>query len=297
MHFSLIVLSGFYPAAQRALQYADSLASCLGGHLVLLHVNRTSLFDPYVFAGEGWRRQELEEEVDTGRLLAQMARQLRAPATVEVATDLLPPVAQDLAARHSPALYIVGVPAHGKGSYEPIVEATLELLRAQQLPVLLVPVNSQAYAPPRRTVVAADREAFLLPSSAAIVSKLLPAMGAELTVAHVSEVEDDASCARALRAVQQSGLVPGVREVNLRGYPAATPAAGLLDAVADTDAELLVVQARSRSYLSELFHRSVTAALIRRSPVPVLVVPVEEAAHDPTPHPKQAADEHLLWPK
>jgi nucleotide-binding universal stress UspA family protein len=293
MDFSLIVLSSFYPAAQRALQYADSLASCLGGRLVLLHVNRTSVFDPYVFAGEGWRRQELEEEVDTGRLLAQLAQQLRAPATVEVATDLLPPVAQELATRRHPTLYVVGVPAE-KTSYEPIVEATLELLRAQQLPVLLVPVGSTAYAPPRRTVVAADRDTFFLPPSAAVVSKLLPAMGAELTVAHVSEVEDDASCTRALRAVQQSGLVPGVRDVNLRGYPAGTPAAGLLAAITDTDAELVVVQARSRSYLSELFHRSVTAALIRQSPVPVLIVPVIEHAPTATSRATLTAAAHLL---
>jgi hypothetical protein len=52
MRFSLIVLANFYPAAQHAIQYADALASAQGGRIVLLHVNRASLYDPYVFAGK-----------------------------------------------------------------------------------------------------------------------------------------------------------------------------------------------------------------------------------------------------
>lgn len=298
MNFTLIVLSGFYPAAQHALQYADALASSLGGQLVLLHVNRTSLFDPYVFAGEAWRRQELAEDFDTGWLLTQQAQQLRAPATVELATDLLPATALDLAARQPPALFVLGRPEVDQGGLEPMLEATLELLRALQLPVLLVPLSSRPPALPRQIVVAADREEFHLPAATAIVGTLLAqlsAAGATLTVAHVSGGEDNQSCAAALRTVQRSGLTPSLRQLTPRGYQNRVVVAGLLDAIQDTNADLVVVLARTRSYLGELFHRSITAQLLASSPVPVLVVPVEEG-----PPPKRARptpDHALLWPE
>ena len=92
---------------------------------------------------------------------------------------------------------------------------------------------------------------------------------------HVSSgVEDDEGCSAALRAVQLSGLVKGVATPELRGYQNDDYTEGLLAAVHDTKADLVIVLARERSYLGELFHRSVTARLLAECPVPVLVLPV-----------------------
>ena len=44
MPLNLLVFAGFYPPARRAIQYADALAEAVGGRLVLLHINRVSLF-------------------------------------------------------------------------------------------------------------------------------------------------------------------------------------------------------------------------------------------------------------
>ena len=123
MPLTLIVLTGFYPAARQALRYADELASALGGRLVVLHVNRASLYDPYVLMGESWHRQELAGEADTAALLARLASQLQAPAIVELATDLLPAVAHDLAARYQPALFVLGRPAPENTSSEQLSAA------------------------------------------------------------------------------------------------------------------------------------------------------------------------------
>ena len=51
------------------------------------------------------------------------------------------------------------------------------------------------------------------------------------------------------------------------------PAAGVLRAVAEAQADLLILIARPRSFLGRLFHRSVTAQVLRGCPVPVLLVP------------------------
>ncbi|QDA61035.1 universal stress protein [Hymenobacter jejuensis] len=296
MRFSLVVLSGFFQAAQRAVQYADSLASALGGRLVLLHVKRASLFDPYVFVGETMRREELDYEKDTSALLAQLVGRLRAPTTVELTTDLLPEVAFDLASRHQPALFVLGLPATERASSELLSTAALDLLRSAQLPMLLVPVATAASALPQRVLIAADGDDFALKDCAA-VSELFRALAPELTVVHVSPLDDDETCARALRAVQRSGLTAAVRSVDLRGYQHKSPTGGLLEAIGEQAADLVVVLARPHSYLGELFHRSVTARVIAQSPVPVLVLPVSEPSAPRRKPLHLSADDGMLWPE
>ncbi|GAB3823929.1 universal stress protein [Hymenobacter jeollabukensis] len=277
MAFTFLVLASFYPPEQRALRYADALASAQGGHLVLLHAHRASLYDPYMFAGEAWRRQELAQDADAAALLRELAGQLRAPATVELMTDLLPTMLPALTQRYAPALFVLGLPAAGPEAAGQVSTAALELLRAAQFPVLLVPEATTAADLPQRVLIAADREAFGLAPTSEAAAGLLQTLGADFTVAYVSEVEDDAGCARALRAVQASGVLAPETTVELRGCLAPDAATGLLGAAEEVGADLLVLLARSRSYLGELFHRSVTAAVIERSTLPVLLLPVVEA--------------------
>ncbi|GAB3639333.1 hypothetical protein GCM10027422_49240 [Hymenobacter arcticus] len=278
MPLTLVVFAGFYAAARHAEQYADTLAQALPGRLVLLHVNRAALFDPYQVVGERYRRAELATETDTTAALHRQAATLRTPATVVVTTDLLPAIAHDLAAGYQPALFVLSQPDpdHPAAS---VVADCAELLRAGQHALLVVPLTAPATQAPRRIVLAADREAFALAPAAQPLHALLARPGTELLVAHVSgAVEDDSGCAAALRAVLDSGLLAGLPIPELRGYTQADYAEGVLAAVRDTQADLVVVFARQRSYLGEVFHRSVTARLLATCPVPVLLLPTTLAA-------------------
>ncbi|SNC66532.1 Nucleotide-binding universal stress protein, UspA family [Hymenobacter gelipurpurascens] len=273
MSLNLIVVSGFYPAARHAVAYADQLAQALHGSVVLLHVNRASVFDPYEMMGEKYRQEELSRQTDTAAALYQQAEALHAPATVEVSTDLLPKLAQDLAKRHRPACFVLGQSGASKLDEGSLTEACEELLRAGQHAMLVVPATAPLELP-RRILVAADAEPFTLAPNARPIAQQLPQLGSVVTVVHVSEgVEDDAGCAAALRAVQASGLVAGLPTPELRGYTHDDHALGLLAAVQDTQPDLVLVLARPRGYLSELFHRSITSRLLERCPVPVLVLP------------------------
>ncbi|SHJ81583.1 Nucleotide-binding universal stress protein, UspA family [Hymenobacter daecheongensis DSM 21074] len=288
MSLTLIAFAGFYSAARQAVRYADALAQALRANLVLLHVNRASLFDPYELVGEAYREEELTRQTDTAATLYEQAAALRTPATVELATDLLPVVAQDLAARYRPALFVLGQPHHEHAAAASVAQACAELLRAGHYPLLLVPATATAAPPPRRVLIAADREAFALAPTAHPLHQLLAGLGATVVVAHVSSgVQDDAGCAAALRAVQASGLLADLPTPELRGYEHDDYADGLLAAVQDTGADLVLVMARERSYLGELFHRSVTARLLAHCPVPVLVVPT--AAEVPQSAPESRA--------
>ena len=275
MSLSLIVFAGFYPPARCAMQYADTLAQALEGRLVLLHVSRASLFDPNDLLAQGYHQQELERQTDTAAILYQEAEGLRTVASVEVATDLLPAVAQDLANRYQPALFVLSQPDEARPAAADLVTSCAEILRAGNFPLLVVAPNTRHDHPPRRILIAADREAFALTADAQALRPLLALPGTELVVAHVSSgVEDDEGCALALRAVQASSLVDGLPVPELRGYEHDNYAEGVLAAVQDFRADLVVVLARQRSYVGELFHRSVTAQLLVRCPVSVLVLPV-----------------------
>ncbi|MCC3155163.1 universal stress protein [Hymenobacter sp. BT770] len=298
MKLTFVVLTSFYPASQQALEYADALCNAVHGRLLLLHAKRVSFFDPYIFAGEAWHQQELKEEADTKALLDRRVQQLHSRATLEMATDLLPDMARDLAKKHQPALFVLGRPGPEKISFEHLSPVAMELLRVVQLPMLLVPLGAPVPAVPQRVLIAADDEDFALGDTHGAVHQLLTSLRAELTVAHVTPLEDDASCARALHAVQHSGLTKGLPEPTLRGYQAELPAEGVLAAVRDINAGLVVVMARTRSYLGELFHKSVTAQIIQHSPVPVLVVPAKAPAtapHQRVGH-QHGSDDILLWP-
>ncbi|MDB5236442.1 MAG: hypothetical protein JWR44_3435 [Hymenobacter sp.] len=279
MSLNLVVFAGFYPTARHTVHYANSLAQALRGKLVLLHVKRASMFDPYELMAESFRQEELARETETAAALYRLAEELHTQPTVEVATDLLPVVAQDLAARYGPALFVLSQPDPARADIS-IAHDCADLLRAGRYPLLVVPPTVPADQPPRRILIAADREPFVLAANGHALHQLLALPGAELVVAHVSSgVEDDEGCSAALRAVQLSGLVKGLATPELRGYENADYAEGVLAAVQDTQADLVIVLARERSYLGELFHHSVTARLLAESPVPVLVLPVAAETH------------------
>jgi nucleotide-binding universal stress UspA family protein len=274
MPLSIIVFAGFYPPARGAIQYADTLAEAVSGRLVLLHINRISLFDPNDLVSQGYHQQELSRQTDTAAILYQQAEGLRTTATVEVATDLVPAVAQDLAHRYQPALFVLSQADDDRPAATDLVAAAAELLRAGSYPLLVVSSLVPGEHPPRRILIVADREPFALAPEASALRVLLALPGTEVVIAHVSNgVKDDEGCALALRAVQACGLVEGLPVPELRGYQHEHYDQGVLAAALDTQADLVVVLTRQRSYLGELFHHSVTAHLLLHSPVPVLVLP------------------------
>ena len=294
MSLTLVVFAGFYQAARHTVQYANTLTQALRGKLVLLHVNRASTFDPYVTVPEHFHQEELARQTETAAALYRMAEELSTRPSVEIATDLLPEIAQDQAARHQPALFVLSPPYQPHENAASLATGCADLLRGGHHPLLVVPVAASTEQPPRRIMIAADREAFTLTPAALALHPLFALPGVELTVAHISDCDDDdAGCGAALHAVQLSGLLKGLATPGLRGYEHDNYAEGVLAAVADTRADLVVVLARQRSYLSELFHRSVTAQLLERCPVPVLVLPVAvEAAQDA---PSYRATEAANW--
>jgi len=265
----LLVLTDFSPAADHALAYADSLAARLGAGLVLLHVQRTSPLDPAALTGTLSPLSEGEIAV----ALAQRSASLTVPALVEATAARVPEATQAAVRRHQPALLIVGKSAAADASPEVVAHTTaLELLHSIECPILLVPEHTLAPVPPRRVSIAADDQPFSPISAATSVSTWLQQLSADFTVVHVAEPEDNDSAVTAHQQVTNSGLLPPATTLHQHGVRSLSIADGILQATQETAADLLIVQARHHNWLGNFFHRSVTAQLVRRTTLPVLIV-------------------------
>lgn len=147
------------------------------------------------------------------------------------------------------------------------------LLLDQALPVLrtthrppLVPRDAPCECPPRRVLVAVDGEPFVPNAASRALAPLLTAWSATFTIAHVhiqQEQRDQAPSWLALADVRASGLLPAGAPLALHEESNLCTTSGVLQAVADIQADLLLLIARPRSFSGELFHRGVTAAVLR----------------------------------
>jgi nucleotide-binding universal stress UspA family protein len=270
---TLIVLTSLFSESRRALRCAGELADQLAAPLVLLHIDPEAAISPELpMAPSPAAARELHQD------LQQLADQLQRPATIELGSGLLARVLVDAARRYGPALFVLGRPVDDQADFE-LGKAVLDELRTNHLPVLLVPEVYAGPDLPSHLAVATDDEPFALhPGAKAaqlLLRKLLPN---QVTVVTASPLQDDAVCAAALHHVCTSGLLPPQSPTpTVEGFYASQTEQGLLQALAVTQADWLVLLVRPRRFLDNLLHHSVTKRMLRWSPVPVLVVPSKAA--------------------
>lgn len=265
----LLVLTDFTPAADAALHYAATLAAHLQLPLVLLHVNRNSVFDPETFTGKIPHRSEGEIAV----ALNERIQSLAVPAVPAMTAGRSTAAIREIVAQHRPALLVLGRPSVAELPDELVSTTSLELLSQIQYPLLIVPANTTNKLP-QRLVLAADNNSFQLAPSARPVQTLLNALQTPVTVVHVAEPEDNDSCHAALASVQRAGLLAdGHPPISTHGVRHLDIPRGLEQALQKTRADGLILIARRHNVLGRLFHRSVTAQMIRQTQLPVLVLP------------------------
>lgn len=273
MPLSLLVLTDFFQPADHALNYADTLARAIGAQLVLLHVRRDAGLDPERFTG----RVDTLNQPAIDLALASLTRQLAGPVVAEVGHGRMADAVAAALDRHPPALVVLGHRNTDAMPDELVSTAALDILRTAPQPMLVVPARAAVAPAPRRLLLALDAEPFRLGAHAGLVRNLFDALHAELTVLHVGPDQESAAAgaAAAVAAVEQTGLAIDLANgLRTRCAVHVTPAGGILQAAASGEFDLVVVVARPRSFLGELFHRSVTAHVLLHSPLPVLVLPV-----------------------
>ena len=273
MNPSLLVLADLLPAAERAAQYAALLGTPLHAHVHLLHFYQDPVLE-LELAGVT-SAQLNRSQAETAAVLGAVAQRLPASADVTISVAPMPEVIAEAVRVRHPLLLVMGLSTEHIVLDHWLHNQLLPVLRATQQPLLLVP-EAAATRPLRRVVLAVDAEPFTLKSSAVQVATLFEAWpAAAYTVANIrSRHEQPAfSGEMALAEVRASGLLPPAATLDLYEHRHFSAVTGIIQALEDTHADLLVLIARPRSFLGRLFHSSVTAQVLRLSPVPVLVLP------------------------
>ena len=258
---------------QYCLRYASTLAQAVHGQVMQLRVGGQSATRPGRLTAEACPPSDLLCQAAPAAELASMAQELRARPRRQVIPDLPPDLVQELADHHHPLVFVLSQRYPDEDPDDSVATTCADLLQTSY-PVLVVPPTAPAGRVPRRILIAADRKPFQLAANSLPLRQLLALPHTEILLVHVAGVlEDGLGYDLAEQAVLSSGLVEGLPSPELRGYEYGSYPLGLLAAVRDTRADLVVVLARQRSYFNELFHRSVTARLLESCPVPVLVLP------------------------
>ncbi|MFD1470730.1 universal stress protein [Hymenobacter caeli] len=270
---NFVVLTDFSLAGERARAYAAALAAPLGAVLHLVHV----CFPVPVTAAEygvllpvmdpGYVRETRDS-------LARVAAALPVPATAElVETDWYDAVTGALA-QHRPLLVVAGLSATHGLLDEWLSNRALPLAHDTGYPLLLVPEHLPAAArhPPRRLALATEDRPFALAPQARALAPLFDALGCDVAVVNVRPPGAPAAGWNGLHAAQQCGLAAALPRSALHQVVHESTAAGILQAVAEVEADVLVLLDQGHGWVHKLFNGSVIAQVLRRTPVPVLLL-------------------------
>lgn len=271
MPVSLLVLTDFHQPANRALNYAASLAGAIGAGLVLLHVRRDSALDPERLTGKLSGRSREAVDLALGTLTSNRA----VPAVAEVGHGRVADAVAEAIGHHHPALVVLGLPDTGSTPDDLVSATALDLLRAAPYPMLVIPHDAPAPVVPRRVLLAVDGENFTLGAHTVLVRAFFTALRAQLTVLHVYSCDTEVEDAAARESVARTGLTAGLTPVTTRNAMSADPAEGILAVAATGPYDLIALIARPRSFWGELFEHSVTVQVLLSSRLPVLVLPAQ----------------------
>lgn len=270
-----------------ALDHARPLARTMGCTLTLLHVHHareapTELegLPQYRYQGvvESWDERDRAVEAHEVEWLEALANDVAAaePALTVTSAVVHAPLARSLRDRDESVLVVVSAGAVETGEVDPAVQ---ELLRAGNVPVLLTRPG-MPILPIRRVLVALDGSPFSeeIVGPALEVARSLDAglTLMEVVVRHSGLVRllrpgerSAESAGRFLRAIRQR-LPAGLAPVEIRVVESGDPAEGIVGEARE-EIGLVAMATHGRGGLRRFILGSVAEAVVRSSPVPVLL--------------------------
>jgi nucleotide-binding universal stress UspA family protein len=272
---TLIVLTDFSPAGDRACAYAAALAAPLGATLHLVHVFSLPFTSPRMAVAMHEAIAEHVQE-DSWRL-QQKASEMPLPATTQVVEANWADAVAQVVADYHPLLLVAGLTATDGPFSEWQSNRSLPLAHQTGYPLLLVPENLPLAAlhPPRRLLLAVEDRPFQLSPAAQLLGPQFDRLGCQAFVATVRPPDAPLAGQAGLRAARQCGLASALAQAELRQVTDAQPAAGIWQAADELEADLVVLLDQGHGWAHKMFSGSVIADVIRYSQVPVLLL----AAH------------------
>ncbi|QNP51440.1 universal stress protein [Hymenobacter qilianensis] len=271
MQPTFVVMTDLSRSAEAALTYTTRLAQRLDGRLVLLHVFLDPVLEPEVSMVAAPILVTSRQEIMTN--MVQRASTLPVPTDTEVVVDVLSTALANVVQQHHPLLLALGREEPDNVLDRLVGNRALPILQDAHHPLLLVPESYHETELPQRIVVATDAHPFTLSAPSLELGELFEALQPTTTVVHVTSGSGPSQAEVGLASVQRTGLFGRLTSNSLYEVCEEAPADGILHAASELKAQLIVMLARPHTFLGGLFHRSITAQILRRSPVPVLVLP------------------------
>ena len=271
---TILVPVDMSPTSAAALGFATYLALSLDMGLRIVHV-----FDPLeeaahtLFADErSDEKRRLERELDgfcrraTEPVLAAFRERTRIPPALrtEVVEGLPAATITGLSQREEYALIVMGGVGTGAGTRPPGIFGSVarNVATHSVAPVVLLPATFR-FAAVERIAVALERPEELREKDA-FLQKLVGDLHCEVRYVHVREAEAEPAW---------------VEEGRIDLLPPGRVVPSLLAYARESRIDLLVLTRRKRSFFAQLFHDDHLGPLVRRSKVPVLVMPPRETVH------------------
>ncbi len=266
---NIVVLTDFSPATEPARAYAAILAARIGAELHLVQVFAL----PYE-VGIALPDVNARLRQEAHQTLEKAAAYLPVPATTSLIEADWNEAIRQILTKYRPLLLVAGLRAtHGRLE-KWLSDRTLPLNHGTGSPLLLVPEHlpTAALLPPRRLALAVEDRPFSLPPEATAVAPLLDALGVEIVTVTVLPPEDRECGWNGLRAAHRCGLTATMPHSPLHRVIGEQPATGILKAVRELPADVLVLLDPGHGWLNKLFHGSVIDQVLGNTPVPVLLL-------------------------
>jgi nucleotide-binding universal stress UspA family protein len=275
MQPTLVVLTDFSPAGDRACAYAAALAAPLGAALHLVHVFSLPFTSPRMAVA--MRYANAEHILEDSRLLQQKADELPMPATTQIIEADWASAVEQALAHYRPLLLVAGLTATDGPFNEWLSNRPLPLAYQTGYPLLLVPENLPLAAlhPPRRLLLAVEDRPFQLSPEARLLGPQFDILGSQAFVATVRPSDAPPASQAGLRAAQHCGLASALAQAELHQVVDARPASGIWQAADELEADIVVLLDQGHGWAHKVFSGSVIADVVRYSQVPVLLL----AAH------------------
>jgi len=279
---TIVVLTEAIGSESYLAHFAAALAEPLGARLVLFHAFQDVVMDPEFGYTPAPLAIDTQREIQDA--LAALAARLPVESEVRVVIEPLRDAVEDAIRLYQPMLLVLGGAGRTDDWFDRLFANTsLSILRSAHYPLLLVPEGGpQPARVPRHALVAVDGDPFHLEATGLAARDLFSALQLKCSVVQALTTAADhdqpvIAAARGLATVREGLHLDALPDSAFHPVRGHDPADVILQVASGLAADLLVLVARRRSFLGDLFHRSITAQVARRSSVPVLVLP-ERAA-------------------
>lgn len=263
----LLVPTDFSANAANALEYAVQLANTFGSEITLLNTYRLYQSAGMLLSVEEYVRSDAEKEM--AKLERQFQDRLRNGAILRpriVRGDAVTTITGGAKAENMD-LIIMGTQGAG-GLKEVFLGSTTNgVIQNTELPVLAIPNAYQGRPPLRVIVLAIDAGSLSHPDILSPLVQLARAFDAKVRIYHKDTGADDAGVDPTVDL-----FLEGVEHSFHYELDSDKLNESIRQFVADYQGDLLCMVHRSRGFLSELFHVSVTTREVFDCSIPLMVL-------------------------